>query len=297
MSYLDQLEAVHTSLRYIEDHLHEPLTLREIARHASFSEFYFHRLFHNHVGMPIGDYIRKRRLSNAACELLVTENRILDIAIKYQFESQEAFTRAFKKMFYTTPARYRRKGLVIIKNKESAYAMETGQTEPKGWILTGSNTYYEAGTDHKVVHHGKASGYLKSTAEVSAGFGTLMQMFKADSYRGKRLQLSGFVKTKDVAGWSGLWMRIDGKDEEILMFDNMQNRPLKGTLPWTRCHVVLDVPSDSIAIGFGVILSGTGQVWVDNLRFDVVDQQVPTTNLEEENELPDEPINLNFETD
>lgn len=54
------------------------------------------------------EYIRKRRLSCAAHDLLITSKRIIDIAVEYQFQSQESFTRAFKKMFGITPGKYRK---------------------------------------------------------------------------------------------------------------------------------------------------------------------------------------------
>jgi len=71
------------------------------------------------VGSSVKDYIRMRRLSEASYELINTEKRILDIALKYQFESQESFTRAFKKMYGVTPGKYRqnKKHFVLIQKK------------------------------------------------------------------------------------------------------------------------------------------------------------------------------------
>lgn len=80
-------------------------------------------------------------------------------------------------------------------------------------------------------------------------------MFKADSYRGKRMSFSAVVKSADVENWAGLWMRIDGPFERSLGFDNMQNRSIKGTTNWQKYGVVLDVPMESINIAFGILLS------------------------------------------
>jgi hypothetical protein len=123
----------------------------------------------------------------------------------------------------------------------------------------------------------------------------MMQKFKADNYKGHRLRLSGFVKTEEVERWAGLWMRVDGKDNELLQFDNMYNRPIKGTTNWNHYSVVLDVPNDSMAIAFGLLLEGPGQVWLDSLSFDIVDEKVPSTNMEEDIQLPEQPLNLQFE--
>lgn len=122
-----------------------------------------------------------------------------------------------------------------------------------------------------------------------------MQQFKADKFIGKRMRLSCFLKTKDVDTFSGMWMRVDNAFDDVLQFDNMSNRPIKGTTQWNRYTIVLDVPSESSVISFGVILTGQGIIWADQFRFEEVDKNVATTNLEIQTELLDEPVNLSFE--
>ncbi len=168
---------------------------------------------------------------------------------------------------------------------------------PTGWYSAGSHRDdYEVGVDHRVVHGGSFSGYIKSLPSPK-GFGTLMQTIKANKYEGKRLRLSGFVKAEKVRNWAGLWMRVDGKDGKSVSFDNMQDRPIKGTLDWKEYEIVLDVPKDRVGIAFGILLDGQGQVWIDDLNLEIVSEDIPTTDLKlKEKQLPDEPINLNFES-
>jgi hypothetical protein len=157
---------------------------------------------------------------------------------------------------------------------------------PAGWIARGSQPQeYEMAVDRGVAHGGKASGYMKCKGDKPEGFGTLMQTFKADAYRGKRLRLSGYVKTDHVEQWTGLWMRGDG-EQSSLAFDNMENRPIKGSTDWQKYEVVLDVPADSIDIAFGILLAGKGQAWVDDLQLDVVGNDVPSTNMMKEGATP-----------
>ncbi len=59
----------------------------------------------------------------------------------------------------------------------------------------------------------------------------------------------------------------------------MGNRPIKGTTDWKKYKVVLDVPSNSNLINIGILLSGKGEVWVSNLKFEIVDKTVPTTDV------------------
>ncbi len=132
---------------YIEERLDEVLTIDEIAKQAGYSKYHFHRIFKNNIGISISDYIRQRRLARASSALLYTNLRILDIALQNQFESQEAFTRAFKKYYRFPPGQYRKLMSDILKNKE-----DFNMKQPiKGWFLSGSDPFdYEMGIDRKV---------------------------------------------------------------------------------------------------------------------------------------------------
>jgi len=153
-----------------------------------------------------------------------------------------------------------------------------------GWFLAGNKPQdYRIGSDATAPHGGTASGYLQATSDPLGGFGTLMQTAKADPYRGTRVRMSGWAKADGVADWAGLWMRVDGPDtgktQRSLSFDNMQNRPIKGTSDWTRYEIVLDVPPASIEIAFGILLQGVGEVWLDDVQFATVGSDVPTTGM------------------
>lgn len=103
-------QAVLRSLDAIEQSLTRPIALHALARRAGFSLWHFHRIFAEHTGETLGSYLRKRRLTAAAGQLAGTERGVLDIALEYQFESHEAFTRAFKAAFHSTPSQFRRTG-------------------------------------------------------------------------------------------------------------------------------------------------------------------------------------------
>ena len=84
---------------------------------------------------------------------------------------------------------------------------------------------------------------------------------------GKHITYSGYIKTDAVTqGFAGLWWRVDGEGGKMLAFDNMQNRGVTGTTPWTRCEISLDVPSNAVNINFGVIHVGKGAAWFDSLE-------------------------------
>jgi len=164
---------------------------------------------------------------------------------------------------------------------------------PRGWFLTGSNPEdYDIGTDTTVAHSGTRSGFIAAQPS-PRGFGTLMQEFSAEHFQSTRQRLSAYIKTAGVERWAALWMRVDGPDGKVLAFDNMQDRPISGTRDWRSYHIVLDVPEDSEAIAFGVLLNGPGRVWLDDIQITLVGQDTPTTS--KEHTLEPAPINLDFE--
>ena len=168
---------------------------------------------------------------------------------------------------------------------------------PDGWIRAGSAPAdFDMGTDHSFAHAGKASGYLKSKVVKPAGFGTLMQMCKGEEFHGKRVRMSAWIKSENVRSWAGLWMRVDGTEaNQMLAFDNMQSRPIKGTSDWKQQQIVLDVAPEAKDIAYGILLDGPGAVWLDEVTFEVVDRSVPTTGTGPGGELAARPKNLDFE--
>jgi len=103
LSYLDQ---VQLSLDYIEDHITEPLCVQELAALVGFSPYHYYRVFGAYVGMPVMEYVRRRRLAHAAAAL-AGHGRILDIALDYGFQTHAGFTKAFLKTYGLPPERYR----------------------------------------------------------------------------------------------------------------------------------------------------------------------------------------------
>lgn len=119
MNYDDYIKK---SIEYIEENLNKKIELKELADKVFLSKFYFHRVFHASVGEPVAEYIRKRRLIKAANELLTTDNKIVDIALRYQFSTQESFTKTFKKLYGIPPKEFRRnKTKIILANSKKKF--------------------------------------------------------------------------------------------------------------------------------------------------------------------------------
>jgi hypothetical protein len=175
-------------------------------------------------------------------------------------------------------------------------------TIPSGWFKAGSAPKsYDMGVDLGAGKNGKNAATIKSNSRKIRGFGTLMQNCLPDKYLGKRVRMSGLLKTKDVSEWAGLWFRIDDHGiNKSIGFDNMKDgkvdRSVKGTNDWMSYDIVLDVPQSATNLAYGALLVGTGQIWFDEITFEIVDNSVPTTGKDKpETTMNKEPINLDFE--
>lgn len=151
---------------------------------------------------------------------------------------------------------------------------------PDGWSFhqTGDANRCQPGISRGLAKSGDTSAFLWAKEQHPDHFCAMQQFIRSDDFRGKRIKLSAWVRADNVVGWSGLWMRIDG-EEETMPFDNMQNRPIQGTHDWTRHVIVLDVPQHSHTIVYGLLLDGSGKVWIDDVVLEETDKATPTTDL------------------
>jgi hypothetical protein len=169
--------------------------------------------------------------------------------------------------------------------------------EIPGWFKAGSSPEsYEIGIENDTDRGGKVA-FLKSKEKSIKGFGTLMQNFVPKEYLGKKVKLTAFIKANEVSDWAGMWMRIDGEQNgknsnKTLGFDNMQDRPLKGTIGWKKYEIILKVPENAINLAYGVLISKTGSVWMDDIQFEIVSDEIKTTGSEGTLEKP---TNTKFE--
>lgn len=106
---MDWVNAIEKAIQYIENHLVEDITVKDVARYIHISEFYFQKGFAMLCGFTISEYIRKRRLSLAGNEIAGSDIKIIDIAIKYGYDSPDSFTKAFTRFHGVTPTVARKK--------------------------------------------------------------------------------------------------------------------------------------------------------------------------------------------
>ena len=110
---MEWAEAVSRAVQYVEDHITEELSVREIADQVNISPFYFQKGFAMLCGFTLAEYIRNRRLDLAGNDLAVGEERVIDIALKYGYDSPDSFAKAFTRFHGITPSRVKKEGVLL----------------------------------------------------------------------------------------------------------------------------------------------------------------------------------------
>jgi AraC-like DNA-binding protein/predicted transcriptional regulator YdeE len=106
---MNNTEVIRFLIDYIEEHLTEEISLDNLAAAAGYSQYHLHRMFTGVVGLTLHQYIKRRQLTEAAKSLIFTEKQIIQIALDAGYESQQAFSLAFKSMYKQSPQKFRNK--------------------------------------------------------------------------------------------------------------------------------------------------------------------------------------------
>lgn len=129
---MDFVQSLQSAIDFMEENLLEPINYEDVAKHIYLSSYHFHRTFSLITGITANEYIRNRRLSMAGQEISISDAKVIDIALKYGYDSPESFTKAFTRFHGITPNAARRAGMklksynrLLIKIKlEGGYVMD-----------------------------------------------------------------------------------------------------------------------------------------------------------------------------
>lgn len=110
---MDWITGIQRALDYVEEHITGPIDYEEAARRACSSSFHFQRVFSVLCGFTLGEYIRLRRLTLAGSELAGSDEKVIDVALKYGYDTPESFSRAFTRFHGITPSQARSSGAVL----------------------------------------------------------------------------------------------------------------------------------------------------------------------------------------
>ena len=120
---MEWLDRMNCALAYIEENLTEEISYDKAAKIAYCSTYHFQRMFAYMTGVPLSEYIRRRRLTLAAFELQTSNIKVIDVAIKYGYDSPQAFSRAFKALHGVTPLLARNSGITLKTFPKMTFSM------------------------------------------------------------------------------------------------------------------------------------------------------------------------------
>lgn len=208
---MDCIQSIQKAIEYMEEHIMEKISYEDVAGQLYMSNYHFHRLFSMVAGITANEYIRRRKLSMAGQELILSDKKVIDIALKYGYESPESFTKAFSRFHGVTPNAAKHSGTVlqsfnrlVIKIKlEGGTVMEykiiekekfkllakvqafrnesiseEGNTEiPDFWKQCGTNGVFEVLKKHTKIHdiYGACAPISKESTYFDYGIGMVYE--------------------------------------------------------------------------------------------------------------------------
>lgn len=150
------LERLNQAMEHIERHLDQEIEVDELARIAATSEYHLRRMFSALAGMPLSQYVRRRRLTLAGAEVLAGRDTLLDIAVRYGYGSGEAFARAFRAMHGIGPGEARRTGATLSSQSRMAFRLTIEGSSSMRYRIVDKPAFVVAGPKARVplVHAG-----------------------------------------------------------------------------------------------------------------------------------------------
>ncbi|MBN9285518.1 MULTISPECIES: S41 family peptidase [unclassified Flavobacterium] len=156
---------------------------------------------------------------------------------------------------------------------------EKNEQLPAGWNVWEN---YKIGKDTVVVYSGKHAVKIQAT-EGGNPYGVLVTTLP-DSYEGKEIRLEGYMKTDNVEGFAGLFIRLD-KNGSIVAFENMEKEGIAGTNDWKKYSIAVPNHPDASTIYVGALLSGKGQIWLDDFVITVDGKRIETISYPADNDI------------
>lgn len=153
---MDWITGIQNAIDYIETHLTETIDYDIVAKQSFSSTYHFQRIFSILCGFTVGEYIRNRRLSLAGSELATSDIKVIDVAMKYGYESPDSFAKAFQKFHGVTPSSARMNGsklrsfsrLILKISLEGGKLMNYRIEEKPEMILTGYKKHFTGAPRH-----------------------------------------------------------------------------------------------------------------------------------------------------
>lgn len=188
---MDWLKQMNEALEYIENNLDGQVNFQVAAQKACCSVYHFQRMFSYMAEVPLSEYIRRRRLSKAAFDLQNTEDKVIDVALKYGYDSPTAFTRAFQKLHEITPNQAKKKGAVLKAYPPIAFQVSIKGAKLMNYKIEEKKAFRIVGTK------------LSTTMEDGACYREIPKFWEESGKQGKLAELAKCI-TKEPYGVLGV---------------------------------------------------------------------------------------------
>ena len=118
---MDWINTINNAIEYMENHLCDEITLADIAKSVNLSPFHFQRAFSLLTDMSPAEYLRKRRLSQAGADLINKDEKVIDVALKYCYDSPESFAKAFTRFHGCSPVQVKKGSSIQYMNRYTVH--------------------------------------------------------------------------------------------------------------------------------------------------------------------------------
>lgn len=217
---MEWMKLIGDSIQYIEEHITQELLIADIAKHVGVSSFYYQKGFTMLCGFSAAEYIRNRRLALAGIEIIGTDQKIIDIAMKYGFESPDSFTKAFTRFHGSTPTAVRNNHVMLksfapLKIKvslEGGYLMDYRiEKKEEFTVIADAKTFAYEGAKDSIPNFWQEHFASEKAKSVCGEFGINidekmgMDTFEyliADTYRGQEVPEGLALRTIPSFDWA-----------------------------------------------------------------------------------------------
>ena len=142
---MSQLKHLNDALAYIEEHLDGTLDTGEVARIAACSAYQLKRMFPYLAGITLSEYVRRRAMTRAAQDLLATDEKVIDIALRYGYESPTAFSKAFRRVHGMSPSDVRQPGAKVTLHPRLIFTLSVKGEEPMDYRIIEQSAFRVVG--------------------------------------------------------------------------------------------------------------------------------------------------------
>ncbi len=145
---MDLLSQLNRAIEYVEENIRDDIELEKVSSVTSYSPYHFGRLFYYIAEIPLSEYIRKRKLSLAAIDLQSGDEKVIDLAVKYGYDSADSFTRAFSKQHGVTPTTARQSGINLKIFPPLTFQIKIKGVQEMNWRIEQKEAFEVFGIEH-----------------------------------------------------------------------------------------------------------------------------------------------------